>query len=111
MSSAKVTTDHDEIRRWVEERGGAPACVKGTGRAKGDVGMLRIDFPGYSGEESLQSIDWDTWFDAFEKNELAFLHQDQTADGEVSRFSKLVARETVERREQGEHGASVHHHR
>lgn len=111
MSSAKVTTDHDEIRRWVEERGGVPACVKGTG-GKGDPGMLRIDFPGFGGEESLQEIDWDTWFEAFEANELAFLHQDTVEKGgQTSRFNKLVARETVERREKGEHGASVHHHR
>ncbi len=107
MSSAKVTTDHEEIRRWVEERGGSPACVKGTG-GKADVGMLRFDFPGYSGAESLHHIDWDTWFEAFEANGLAFLHQDQTAGGQESRFNKLVARETVERRERGEYDASAH---
>jgi hypothetical protein len=28
---SKQTTTHDEIRRWVEERGGRPAAVKGTG--------------------------------------------------------------------------------
>ncbi|HEY8432286.1 MAG TPA: hypothetical protein VIL20_28130 [Sandaracinaceae bacterium] len=107
MSSAKVTTDHDVIRRWVEERGGVPACVKGTG-GDGDVGMLRIDFPGFSGEQSLQHIDWNTWFQAFEDNELAFLYQETTSEGRQSRFNKLVARETVRRRERGEHGASAH---
>ncbi len=30
MSEAKVTTDHDEIRGWVEARGGHPARVKDT---------------------------------------------------------------------------------
>jgi hypothetical protein len=30
-SSTRITTDHDEIRRWVEEHGGKPAAVKGTG--------------------------------------------------------------------------------
>lgn len=107
MASAKVTTDHETIRRWVEERGGTPACVKGTG-GEGDVGMLRIDFPGFGGEESLQHVDWKTWFDAFEANELAFLYQDETAEGRPSRFNKLVARETVKRRERGEHEASAH---
>src|SRR3954470_6772233 len=28
---AESTTDHDAIRRWVEERGGRPVSVKGTG--------------------------------------------------------------------------------
>ena len=33
-SEAKVTTDHKEIRKWVEERGGHPARVKGTERGE-----------------------------------------------------------------------------
>ena len=45
---AQVTTDHEEIRRWVEERGGTPAVVKGT--ESGDSALLRIDYPGFSGE-------------------------------------------------------------
>ena len=44
-----ATTDHDEIRRWAEERGAKPSCVKGTG-GKRDTGMIRLDFPGYSGD-------------------------------------------------------------
>jgi hypothetical protein len=92
MASGKVTTDHDEIRQWVEARGGFPAHVKRTGSARGDLGVLRIDFPGYSGEDSLERIDWDSWFRAFEDNGLAFIHQDETSDGQESRFNKLVSR-------------------
>lgn len=91
MASSKVTTNHDEIRSWVEERGGFPAAVKRT-ESKDDLGVLRIDFPGYSGEDSLARVDWDDWFDAFEDNELAFLYQEETASGEESRFNKLVSR-------------------
>src|SRR5947209_4029419 len=58
--SAQPITDHEEIRQWAEERGARPACVKGTGR-KGDIGMIRLDFPGFSGEDSLQEISWDEW--------------------------------------------------
>lgn len=47
---SKTTTDHKKIKAWVEERGGFPATVKGTG-GKDDAGVLRIDFPGY-GEAS-----------------------------------------------------------
>jgi hypothetical protein len=110
MSSARPTTDHEEIRKWAEARGGKPACVKRTG-GKGDPGILRIDFPGYSGEETLEHISWDEWFEAFEANGLALIKQDRTGDGAVSRFNKLVSRETVERREHGEHHASVHEKR
>ena len=92
MSEAKTTTDHDEIRKWVEERGGHPARVKGT-EDKSGGGLLRIDYPGYSGEGKLEEISWDEFFEEFDDSELAFLHQDKTADGEQSRFSKLVSRE------------------
>lgn len=91
-ASGKVTTNHDEIRRWVEARGGCPATVKRT-RANGAAGILRIDYPGYSGRQSLEPIGWDEFFDKFDQMKLAFLYQDETAAGEPSRFSKLIARD------------------
>lgn len=94
MASAEPLTDHRRIREWAEARGAKPACVKGTG-GKQDPGMIRLDFPGYSGEESLQAISWDEWFKAFDDNGLALLIQDETASGERSNFNKLVSRETA----------------
>ena len=93
-SETKVTTDHAEIQRWVEERGGHPARVKAT-QTKQSVGVLRIDYPGYSGEESLEPISWQAFFEAFEDNKLAFLYQEETKDGSQSRFSKLIDRDTA----------------
>lgn len=90
-TTSNTTTDHREIQRWVDERGGRPARVKGT-ESKNSPGLLRIDYPGFSGEESLEEISWEEFFDGFEKNGLAFLYQDKTADGKISRFSKLVER-------------------
>jgi len=86
---SKTTIEHDEIRSWVSERGGYPARVKGTNE-KG--GLLRIDYPGYSGEERLQTITWTEFFKAFDDNQLAFLYEDETKSGEESRFSKLIKR-------------------
>jgi hypothetical protein len=91
MASAQRTTDHKTIRRWVEDRGGHPATVSRTVEDD-EPGILRIDFPGYSGEQSLEPIDWDDFFEKFEENELAFLYQDEK-DGQTSRFCKLVSRE------------------
>jgi hypothetical protein len=91
MSDAKTTTNHDEIRRWVEERGGRPARVKDTG-GSGDPGILRIDYPGRGDDESLEEISWDDWFEWFDRNELALLYQEETSGGGESRFSKLVNR-------------------
>ena len=89
----KVTTDHDEIRRWAEERGGRPAHVKGTGSGD-DPGLLRIDFPN-GPEEKLEPISWDEWFEKFDEKQLAFIYEEKTADGDVSYFNKLVSRESV----------------
>jgi len=85
---AKTTTDHEEIRNWVEERDGHPAIVKGT--EKGGSALLRIDYPGFSGEDRLEEITWDEFFKIFDENNLAFLYQDKTEDGGLSRFSKFV---------------------
>jgi hypothetical protein len=86
--ASRTTIDRDEIRNWVEARGGFPAHVTRTAGPGEDPGVLRIDYPGFSGTESLERIEWDEWFDWFDKNKLAFLYQDK----KNSRFSKLVAR-------------------
>ena len=92
-----TTTDHDEIRRWAEARGGRPAAVASTGSGD-DPGILRIEFPGaaQSDDDALEEISWDEWFEAFDANGLALIYQEQTAEGEESRFNKLVSRERVE---------------
>lgn len=88
------TTDHEQIRKWAEERGAHPACVRGTG-GKEDVGMIRLDFPGYSGEDKLQPISWDDWFEKFDERKLALIYQDETSGGQKSNFNKLVSRENA----------------
>ncbi len=92
---SKTTTDHETIRKWAEARGGKPATVKSTA-SKNDVGLLRIDFPGYRGEDALAEISWDEFFQKFDEKHLAFLYQEKTSSGEESRFFKLVSRETAE---------------
>jgi hypothetical protein len=94
MANARTTTDHAAIRNWAEKRNGHPAKVRGTGR-RNDPGMLRIDFPGYSGEDTLEEISWDDFFKKFDESELAFLYQEEAGDGEQSRFCKFVDRNTV----------------
>lgn len=94
MASSKITTNHEEIRKWAEARGGKPATVKGT-ESNNEAGILRIDFPGYSGASSLEEISWDEFFKKFDEKQLAFLHQDETSSGEQSRFFKFVSRETA----------------
>ena len=89
MSDAQTTTDHTTIRNWAEKRGGRPSTVKASaGDAK--AGILRLDFG--PKDENLTVISWDEFFLKFDKEKLAFLHQEKTADGSVSRFHKFVER-------------------
>ena len=92
MTDARKTTDHDEIRQWVEERNGKPASVAGTSKDDEDVGLVSIDFAEDGDDESLEQISWDEFFEKFEQKQLAFLYQEQKANGEPSTFNKLVSR-------------------
>lgn len=85
----RITTDHDEIRRWVETRGGRPARVRGN-LDPDEVALLRLDFgdPG----EPLASISWDEFFRKFDAGDLALLYREQEKQHEPSRFHQLVHR-------------------
>ena len=88
MSASQTTIDRDEIRRWTEARGGRPARVEGTGEG----GVLRIRF-GDGEDDALEDIDWDEFFEVFEESQLAMVYQEETKDGDESRFNKLVSRD------------------
>jgi len=90
MSEGKTTTDHEEIRAWAQERGGQPATVKATAKAKKGTGILRLDFE--PRDEELEEISWEDFFKKFDKENLAFLYQEETADGSTSRFHKFINR-------------------
>ncbi len=81
-----VTTSHEVIRHWAEERGGVPATVEGT--EHGDrAGVLRFDF----GErtDKLRHITWEEWFRTFDERKLNFLYQEERKDGRQSTFFRL----------------------
>jgi len=73
----RTTTDHEEIRRWAEERGGRPAAVVESESTEVAAGGLRIDFPDYDSGESLQEITWTEFFDLFEEANLTFIFQEE----------------------------------
>ena len=94
MSSARTTINHDEIRSWVDARGGHPAVVAPTENSRGnDGGLLRIDYdePGGNDDDRLHRITWDEFFRIFDQNDLVFLYDPA---GE-SRFSKFVEKEST----------------
>src|SRR5919108_485833 len=55
-AESRTTTDHDEIRRWAEERGGTPASVRDTG--EDEAGVLRVDLPGGAGGVAPPHAPW-----------------------------------------------------
>jgi hypothetical protein len=89
MSQTTVITNHDEIRRWAEERQGRPAIVR-TGQ--GPSGVLRFDFG--DDDARLEEISWEEFFRVFDENQLALLRQDEASSGQQSRFFKFVDRNT-----------------
>jgi hypothetical protein len=100
---AEMTTDHETIRKWAEKKGGKPAAVARTHQG-GDVGIVRLMFPDspQSEHQALTEISWDEFFKEFEERKLALLYE------EHSLFSKIIGRDTAERRVHGESGASRH---
>ena len=92
----RILIDHDEIRRWAEERGAVPARVKGTG-GPDDVGIVRLHFPEYSRDnEKLEEISWEEFFEEFDRKKLALLVEDRMPDGRRSNFNKIISRSTIE---------------
>ena len=97
QNSSHTTTDHDEIKKWAESRGGKPAQVKGTENKGDDAGLIRLMFPdnAHSNDDKLEEVEWQDWFSKFDESKLALVYQDKTADGKKSSFNKLVSRDNA----------------
>lgn len=95
MGSPKATSDHDEIRDWVEAHGGTPVTAKRAEHG-GEPGALRIDFPTPSKSDAFEELTWDEWFAQFDEENLAALYETtEPASPETSQVIKLVDRDTV----------------
>lgn len=87
MADSKVTTDHEEIRQWVEEHDGRPAAVP-IQTDRGSRRVVKIYFPDQYVNDPIEDITWDEFFSQFEEKDLAFIYQDD----EDSRFFRIVER-------------------
>lgn len=85
----KIIIDYEEICCWVEQYDGVLVKVRGIGLDE-DLGILCIDFFGGVGEEELEYVDWDVWFEKFDKSYVVFFYQQEKVFGEDSIFFKLV---------------------
>ena len=93
------TTDRDTIRRWVEKRRGRPAALRARSREDYEAASPRIDFPEYRSTGIVRRISWDEFFKKFEEKRLAFVYQEETPTGELSRFFRFVYRDAAMVRE------------
>jgi hypothetical protein len=85
-----VTTSHEVIKQWAEERGATPATVEGT--EHGDrLGVLTFDF-GDAGDR-LRHVSWDEWFRTFDERRLNFIYQEERKDGRQSNFFRTESPE------------------
>ena len=79
----RLTADHAEIRRWVEERGGRPGIVPvREGRER-----LALSFD----STACEPLSWDEFFERFDRESLAFEYPPE-ANGEGVREARLVSR-------------------
>lgn len=94
MPRARPLTDHDDIRRWAEQRGARPARAEGA--KQGEDGMICLGFPGRAIGDSPAEISWEEWFSAFDARGLALL-VDGAEEGNPrpSNFNKLMPRDAL----------------
>jgi hypothetical protein len=79
----KLTADHAEIRRWVEEHGGYPGLVDAAdGRER-----LAVAFDA----ENDRRLSWEEFFERFDRESLAFAY-DPEGNGDATATAKLVSR-------------------
>lgn len=81
------TTDHEEIKHWVESHGGRPTAVRAM---DGEVGVVRFNFKPEAAP--LQPISWNEFFTQFEQRKLAFVYEEEIPAGDEERYTKLVHR-------------------
>ena len=78
-----ITIEHSEIIGWTQSRGGHPAIENPS--ETGDRPAIR-----FSDEEP--EVSWEAWMSVFDHGEWAFIYQDRTPEGELSRSCKIIPR-------------------
>jgi hypothetical protein len=87
------TTDHHQVRAFLDAHGGRPMVAAGTAEADGTdgVGVLKIEF-GDAHDESLVPLSWNEFFDRFERARLALVHDDELPGDRAAASARIVGR-------------------
>lgn len=105
MADQKVTTDHEEIKKWAREHQAVPAIIDDQEAGADKVG-IRLDFPGdyderYLDEDDTHDVDWEEFFKIFEDNRLAFIY-DAKSKGDPSWAYRFIKRENIDQLDEDE---------
>ncbi len=97
---SKIITDHDEVRTWIEEGNGQPGKMA-------DTELLAVYFG--APESDITPIEWEEFFEIFDRSNLAFMYEDRSA-GDTSSFFEFIDRatENVEDEEESEDRSDLH---
>ena len=90
---SNVTTDHETIRAWVEERGGTPA--RRTDVPGDDMSTLYIVREDED-DADFRELSWDEFFETFDESDLAFVYRDEVDEhGQEQWVYEFVHRDDV----------------
>ena len=84
----KYTIDNDEIRAWIEEKGGIPTTIKGMSEDEEDgvesADMLHISFD--PTDPNMVEMDWEEFFERLENENLALVYDPEANEDEAREF-------------------------
>ena len=88
------TRDHDVIREWAHKRQAEPATGEATATGPATVDVhdggagIRFNFPGTG---SFRPIEWEEWFENFDRHECAFVYDNDATTPVSSRYRIVKA--------------------
>jgi hypothetical protein len=78
-----ATRSHEVIKRWAAERGAEPVGVDYTNSEVRP--LLRLEFPGIA-DQTIKTLEWEQWFEVFDREELVFIYEEDQRDGRPSNY-------------------------
>lgn len=79
-----ITIEHAQIIDWTQSRGGHPVI----NRESPETTCPAISFS----SEDNGAVSWEQWMSVFDTDQWAFIYQDRTPEGELSRRWQIIPR-------------------
>lgn len=89
LKVTRITTNHDEIKHWAEDNAGIPVLLP-EAQAEGNTSKIYIDFLENGRNNEMKRIEWDEFFERFDKGNYALEYEDKIKNGVESRNFKFI---------------------